>query len=364
MEQAIDFGNSLDWLGKGAESAAETPAQADDKAPLATEAGEEKTAETPVDVKAEDATETVLPVSTVVDDLGGEDAARQFIPLIRAIESVDAEPEKQGENIQGALLKILTPDQFGALTWAQYDKYGELMASQYLEDHPEFAEKLGLVKADAVQTPKATASDYDDDLIEPELEELSPREKALQAQLDATNARLNQIQSQIQNKDTQTEQAKQAEAQQAVKIAAEKAMFGTVVDENFSKLEGWTEEEQQRVLKIAFAGFNADQAGVDQYKKGLEYQKTQQALLAGWQVKARNTFANHLKDAIELVDSKRAKTATATAPVPPRRQEISTTTPTKEATQPEGQGNGKFFDSSDLMRRVNERLRSQGASPR
>lgn len=362
MDQAIDFGNSLDWLGKGSEPAAETPAQADDKAPLATEAGEgEKPAETPADIKVEDATETTLPVSTVVDELGGEDAARQFIPLIRAIESVDVEPEKLGENLQSAILKILTPDQFGALTWAQYDKYGEIMASQYIEEHPEFAQKLGLVKADAVPA-KTAVSDYDDDLIEPETEELSPREAAMKAELDAIKQQLGQI----QQKDARTEQEKKQQTEQeqyqTVKATAEKAMFGTVIDENFGKLEGWTDDELQRTMKIAFAAFNADQTAVDQYKKGLEYQKTQQALLAGWQVKAKNTFANHLKDAIELVDSKRTKTATATAPVPPKRQEISSTTPTKEATQPQGDGTTKFFDARDLMTRVQERLRSQGAT--
>mgnify|MGYP001012855702 CR=1 FL=1 len=349
MLEGIDLGSNLDWLGAKEASASESVAEPE------TPVEEKPTEETP---KAKEPTTPVEsetpadepPLIPLVEDLGGEDGARQLIPLVQALQDVNGTSQELGQKIEGALSKILTPDQMVDLVWAHYDKYGELMAEQYLQEHPEFAAKLGLVKA---ESEDQTNDDLFDD------DELSPREQRLQAQVEQLNAKFAQMEQ--QKAATQAEQA-QASQQQIV-VEAEKAMFGSVVDKAFGQLVDWSDTEIQKAVRLAFAEFNQDQDAVQLYQKGVKYQQTKQDLLKASQVKASAKFGAYLAEAIEMVDAKRTKAATpAGSPIPPKRQEIDSTT--RSETQPLANTNGttNLFDKNALMRAVEERLRTKSAS--
>lgn len=359
MENAtnVDFGNSLDWLGST------EPVVADDAAP---EVETAEVAELPAGETLKPAEDAATPVAEsiadepplipLVDDLGGEDGARQLIPLVRAIQTTDATPEVLGGKLHDALIKILTPDQFSALTWQQYDKYGELMAEQFLADNPRWAEEKGYVKADSEQEDYLLLPDDDEDL--------SPREQAMQARLAKMEAQFQQL----QQKDSQTEAQKQQVTQQQIVAEAERAMMGGVVDSTFAKLEGWEEADMQKALRLAFAEFNQDAKAVEQYKLGVQYQQTKQPVLAASQRKASAAFAGYLAEAVEMVDAKRTKAIKATTPpIPPGRVEIDSTTKpgaSGTVTQPaSGEGKGPF-DPNMLMKAVQERLLTRAASPR
>lgn len=353
----VDFGNSLDWLGRT------EPVMTDEAEPevKAAEAAELPAGEAlkPAEDVATPVAEPIAdepPLIPLVDDLGGEDGARQLIPLVRAIQTTDAEPEVLGEKLQDALLKILTPDQFSALTWQQYAKYGELMAEQYLADNPQWAEEKGYVKADFEQEDYLLSPDDDEDL--------SPRERAMQARLATIEAQFQQL----QQKDSQTEAQKQQASQQQIIADAERAMMGGVVDQTFAKLEGWEEADLQKVLRMAFAEFNQDAKALEQYKLGVQYQQTKQPVLAASQRKASAAFAGYLAEAVEMVDAKRTKAVkAATPPIPPGRAEIDSATKpgaSGTVTQPaSADGNGPF-DPKMLMKAVQERLLTRAASPR
>jgi len=353
----VDFGNSLDWLGRT------EPVMTDEAEPevKAAEAAELPAGEAlkPAEDVATPVAEPIAdepPLIPLVDDLGGEDGARQLIPLVRAIQTTDAEPEVLGEKLQDALLKILTPDQFSALTWRQYARYGELMAEQYLADNPKWAEEKGYVKADSEQEDYLLSPDDDEDL--------SPRERAMQARLATIEAQFQQL----QQKDSQTEAQKQQASQQQIIADAERAMMGGVVDQTFAKLEGWEEADLQKVLRMAFAEFNQDAKALEQYKLGVQYQQTKQPVLAASQRKASAAFAEYLAEAVEMVDAKRTKAVkAATPPIPPGRAEIDSATKpgaSGTVTQPaSADGNGPF-DPKMLMKAVQERLLTRAASPR
>lgn len=353
----VDFGNSLDWLGRT------EPVMTDEAEPevKAAEAAELPAGEAlkPAEDVATPVAEPIAdepPLIPLVDDLGGEDGARQLIPLVRAIQTTDAESEVLGEKLQDALLKILTPDQFSALTWQQYAKYGELMAEQYLADNPKWAEEKGYVKADFEQEDYLLSPDDDEDL--------SPRERAMQARLATIEAQFQQL----QQKDSQTEAQKQQASQQQIIADAERAMMGGVVDQTFAKLEGWEEADLQKVLRMAFAEFNQDAKALEQYKLGVQYQQTKQPVLAASQRKASAAFAGYLAEAVEMVDAKRTKAVkAATPPIPPGRAEIDSATKpgaSGTVTQPaSADGNGPF-DPKMLMKAVQERLLTRAASPR
>jgi len=349
MLEGIDFGTNLDWLGAkeapASESVAEPETPVDEKPAAEIPKAEEPTMPVEPETPADEP-----PLIPLVEDLGGEDGARQLIPLVQALQDVNGTSQELGQKIEGALSKILTPDQMVDLVWAHYDKYGELMAEQYLQEHPEFADKLGLVKAES-------EDQANDDLFDDE--ELSPREQKLQAQVEQLNARFAQMEQ--QKAATQAEQA-QASQQQIV-VTAEKAMFGTVVDKTFGQLEGWSDAEMQKAVRVAFAEFNQDEDAVQFYQKGVKYQETKQDLLKASQVKASAKFATYLADAIEMVDAKRTKAAKpAESPIPPKRQEIDSTT--RSETQPPANINGatSLFDKGALMKAVEERLRTKSAS--
>lgn len=353
----VDFGSSLDWLGST------EPVVTDEAVP---EVKAAEAAELPAGEALKPAEDMVTPVAEsiadepplipLVDDLGGEDGARQLIPLVRAIQTTDAEPEVLGEKLQDALLKILTPDQFSALTWRQYDKYGELMAEQFLADNPKWAEEKGYVKADFEQEDYLLSPDDDEDL--------SPREQAMQARLAKMEAQFQQL----QQKDSQTEAQKLQASQQEVVAEAERAMMGAVVDQAFAKLEGWEEADMQKALRLAFAEFNQDPKAIEQYKLGVQYQQTKQPVLAVSQRKASAAFAGYLAEAVEMVDARRTKAVKAATPsIPPMRREIDSTTKpgaSGTVTQPAlGDGKGPF-DPNMLMKAVQERLMTRAASPR
>ncbi len=353
----VDFGSSLDWLGSTEPVVTESAVEEVKAAEVAElPAGETlKPAEDVATPVAEPIADEPLLIP-LVDDLGGVDGARQLIPLVRAIQTTDAEPEVLGEKLQDALLKILTPDQFSALTWRQYDKYGELMAEQFLADNPKWAEEKGYVKADSEQEDYLLAPDDDEDL--------SPREQALQARLAKMETQLQQF----QQKDSQTEAQKQQVSQQQVVAEAERAMMGAVVDRTFTALEGWEEADMQKALRLAFAEFNQDPEAVEQYKLGVQYQQTKQPVLAASQRKASAAFAGYLAEAVEMVDARRTKAAKVTTPpIPPGRTEIdSTTKPGASGTlTQQASTNGKGpFDPNMLMKAVQERLLTRAASPR
>lgn len=352
----LNFGNSLDWLGR-TESVVTDEAVPEVKAAEVAELPAGETLKPAEDV----ATQVAEPIADepplipLVDDLGGEDGARQLIPLVRAIQTTETEPEVLGEKLQDALLKILTPDQFSALTWRQYDKYGELMAEQFLADNPKWAEGKGYVKAD---------SEQEDYLLAPDDEDLSPREQALQARL----AKMETQFQQLQQKDSQTEAQKQQVSQQQVVAEAERAMMGAVVDRTFTALEGWEEADMQKALRLAFAEFNQDPKAVEQYKLGVQYQQTKQPVLAASQLKASKAFAGYLAEAVEMVDARRTKAAKVTTPpIPPARTEIDSTTKpgaSGTVTQPASTDGKGPFDPSMLMKAVQERLLTRAASPR
>jgi hypothetical protein len=177
-----------------------------------------------------------------------------------------------------------------------------------------------LVKAEA-------ESQTDDDLFD-EDEELSPREQKLRAELEQLKGQV----ALVQQRSQQTEAQKLQAAQATVTRDAEQAMFGTVVDRTFQQLEGWTEPEMQKAVRLAFAEFNQDAEARTLYQKGVKYQETKQDLLKISQVKASQKFAAYLAEAVELVDAKRAQAKPA-EPLPPKRAEIGSTT-TTQSTAP------------------------------
>ena len=237
----IDFGNSLDWVqGKVDPVLTEetgTPDEIKEDAPLVVEPVKPETPATP-DEPEEIADES--PVIPLVDDLGGEDGARQLIPLVQVLQDVESDEKSLGQKIESALAKMMTPDQMFSLVWTHYDKYGKFMAEQYVQEHPEFVTELGLVKAEA-------ESQTDDDLFD-EDEELSPREQKLRAELEQLKGQVALVQQQSQ----QTEAQKLQAAQATITRDAEQAMFGTVVDRTFQQLEGWTEPEMQKAVRLSY----------------------------------------------------------------------------------------------------------------
>ena len=348
----IDFGNSLDWVqGKVDPVLTEetgTPDEVKEDAPLVVEPVKPETSATP-DEPEKNADEP--PAIPLVDDLGGEDGARQLIPLVQVLQDVESDEKSLGQKIESALAKMMTPDQMFSLVWAHYDKYGKFLAEQYVQEHPEFVTELGLVKAEA-------ESQTDDDLFD-EDEELSPREQKLRAELEQLKGQVALVQQQNQQTETQKQQAAQA----TVTRDAEQAMFGTVVDRTFQQLEGWTEPEMQKAVRLAFAEFNQDAEARALYQKGVKYQETKQDLLKISQVKASQKFATYLAEAVELVDAKRAQAKPA-EPLPPKRAEIGSTTTTQSTAPATESDDGNLFDKARLLAAVENRLRQKAANSR
>ena len=364
----IDLGNAFDWLGKSevpADTATtETAQTADDKAPLDAETAEESKPETKVESESPKTEETPTDESPalpqIVDDLGGEDAARQFIPLVRAIQEVAEETDERviGTKLDDAIRGLLTPEQYSQFSFKLYDKYGQFFTEQFLADNPDWLKQQGYAKASGSDDESS-----DDDLFD-DTETESPQIKQLQAQLAQQQTEINNLRSKTQA--VEAEKAQQSEVQ--VVEAAKTAMLGSVVDRVFADM-GWETAEIQQAARLALANFQNDGEAVKAFRQGVEYQKTQQALLKGSQVKASKAFERYLAEAIEFVDSKRTKALGKKEPVPPARKEILSTTPgANNSQQPNSQQNGANgnnpFDPNMLMRAVEERLRSKGAAAR
>jgi len=361
---ALTDNDSFAWLGTGNAAVVEDPPVAEvtptPEQPVTPEAEPAPAAKAPAveteTPKIEDPTDIPVQVTQLVDDLGGEESARQMIPLVRAIQEAaidpDITPEKLGAHIDGALAKILDKDQYAAMAWRTYDKYGELMAEQYMADHPEFLQKFIPAK------PEAPAAEIVDDYEEDEPVQTgkpSARELALEAQLNQANERLGKLEQRLGETDAQ----KAARSEQEIVSAARDAMFGTVVNNTFKDL-GWADTDVNRAVKLAVSDFNDDQEAVKAYKQGVQYQKTQQPALRLGQVKASSAFATHLKNAIEIVGIERQRRG-ATPPVPPARKEISTTAPVVEAKQEQQSEVVNPFAAQDLLTAVRQRLAAKAA---
>lgn len=313
--------------------------------------------EKPVTGTAEAEADNPPPIPQIVDDLGGEESARQFIPLVRLLQDDSIKPEEFGQKLDEALSKILTTDQASSVVWAYFDKFGSVLAEQYAEEKPNWvaaqAEKLGYTK-----TENESADDDEEETVD--LEDMSPRERRL-------HERLQQLEAEATARKQQEQQSKQQQAQQSqqeVYEAAKSAMLGSVVDNVFEQdgLKDWPQEEIQRTVRIAITEFQANPEAVKNFNLGVRYQQTGQVALASAQVKARTAFQKCLGEAISLVDAKRAQTGAKTAPVMPRRTEIidTTTTPAQQQQQqPQSVGDGiGLFDPQKLMKAVSERLAS------
>lgn len=351
MADGIDFGNALDWVNPGNSAAVEEDieaAEAESKEAVA-ESPEEKLAQTVEPEAKQEPVDDSPAIPAFVEDLGGEDGARQLIPLAQAIRDAEGSPEQIGTALYDALKKVFTPDQLGALTWKQYENFGELFAEQFLEEHPEFAEKRGYVKAE--QEDYIAELDGDEDL--------SPREKQLQQRLAALEGKY----AELQQKDSTSAQQSEQAQQQQIQVAAEQAMFGTVVDKAFEKLEGWTDAETKEAVQIALAMFGRDQEAVKHYQGGLRYQATQQPILKVEQAKASAKFAAHLAKAIKVVGAD--KTPVQQATVLPIKKEFGSTTKQGSvnndppAVSPKKEN---FFDPNTLMEAVNKRLTNGAAN--
>lgn len=358
----IDLGNALDWMNKGqqvAEPITEDPVQSSEPVekpatpPIQTETVETEakpdatTTETPADKP---------PLPPIVEELGGEDGVRQFLPLARALrESATLSDEEASKAVFEAIQKTLSPDQLNGVLWEQYDRYGELFAKQYIEENANFLEELGYVKPEAETSDD---DDFDDD-------DLSPREQRLKAERDEATKRAQELE-QSQNQNQQQSAKQQAEA---VRANAEAQMFGTVVNKAFEQLE-WSEADAKRAYQIAVREFNGDPEAVKLYQAGLRYHQTQQPVLRVDAEKASAKFSQYLSEAIAFVEMRNgtAKPAEKKAPIPPTRQEFSSTTkPGGQALDPApvavpSDKPTKFFDANDLLTRVQQGLNNRSAA--
>lgn len=361
----IDLGTSFGWLGGQTSNTAtaETTQAADNQTPLETENAEADSSQQPetksVETetpKTEETSADSAQVPQIVDDLGGEDAARQLIPLVRAIQDVARETDETaiGIKLDDAVQKILTDDQYSQLAFRLYDKYGKVFVEQYLSDNPNWLKEQGFVKADA------EAFDDDDLTVDDDDEYQPPIVKNLQAQLAQQRAELEALKAK-----TQTVEAEKAQASEVQIVeAAKTVMLGSVVDRVFEGMN-WQLPDVERAAKLALVSFQNDPEAIKQFQLGVEYQRTQQAVLKSSQIKAQKKFEGYLAEAIEFVDAKRTKMAAATAPVAPARKEISTTTPgSNNSQQPNQQKSGNLFDPNVLMEAVQSRLRTAGAAGR
>jgi hypothetical protein len=359
--------SAFGWLGSqnAVEGAAETPAAT---ALPETPAVETETPAVEIPKIEDQATPVVedaladKPIQVqIVEDLGGEESARQFLPLVRAIQEAAIDPtitpEKLGQNLDDALAKILDKDQYAAVAWRTYDKYGSLMAEQYLSEHPELATQMGFVKASDV--PAKPAESVDDE-YEPDEPVQTGKPSARELQLEAQLNQLTQTVGQLQQKLGQTDAQRAEQSQQQIKAAAESEMFGTVVNSTFEKL-GWEDEDAKRAVKLAFNDFREDPEAVKAYNQGLKYQQTQQAALRVGQMKAKQAFAGHLKNAIEIVGIQRTQRGAAKTPISPARQEIASTEPVVDAKQQSQGAVVNPFAAADLLTAVRQRVAARTA---
>ena len=92
-ELGIDFGSSLDWMNQPAKPESQATEPDADKIAVDAPAAEVPKVEEPVTPVEPETPVDEPPLIPLVEDLGGEDGARQLIPLVQALQDVDAKPE-------------------------------------------------------------------------------------------------------------------------------------------------------------------------------------------------------------------------------------------------------------------------------
>jgi hypothetical protein len=303
------------------------------------------------------APEDLTPYRELVDNLGGLDGARQFDQLYKALLNPSQDFGEIGQGINKALQQLLGGEHYGALAMALHGEFGELLAEQFIADHPEWLQGkvAGLKPAEAQTQTQADDDDYGDTGQPPEggtTNAMTPREKELTDRLAQVEGRLNEM-----------NQAREQTAEQRFKAGVEKEVFGSVVDKTFAQLEGWEDAEMQQVVRHAMSEFSYDQKAKEAFTGAANYMRTKQPLLASQVVKAQNAFQQHLKNAMELVDLKRQAARKAAAPVEPERKEFAPGAPAQPDTrqQPTNrEQNAQFWNVNDLTSAVQRRLQERG----
>lgn len=351
MSDALDLelGNELDWL-KGSAQSIEEGEQPGEK-PAAGQLAETLTTVKPVETPAQTAVEPEkpsdepLPIPEYVENLGGEDGARHFIPLANALREASGEDDQDGKILMEALKKTLTPDQFGAVLFAQYNQFGELFVKQMIEEKPEYFAQFGFVKA---EPEDAFDDDFDDD-------DLSPRERKLAEQLKQQGE---QIQALLQDRQKTVEQSQEV-SQATIVENARAEMFGTVISKAEAQLKDWPTEDVTKAVNIAMGIFSQDAKAIEAYNNGIRYHRTNEPVLKADVSRAKAAFSKCFADGIAVVQAQRGQTPTTKPPVEPTRREFNSTTTAAS------QGNdrpavtvepGKLFDARTLMDRVDQRL--------
>lgn len=352
----------VDWLDKPA--TAETPVETETPTAEDIAAAAEDKPATVVSPPAETTDKLdeppAIPVSQkIVEDLGGEDAARQLLPLVRVLQEVDPENQQEaGKKLADGVRAVMDDTQWAAFLWDNFNNFGQIFTEQYLAENPNFLKEKGFVPA----TTTPVDDDQPDDPYAEEDDTLSPKEKALEARLNAAEARL----AELTGKEKLTEEQKRQQAEEAtreqVRSKANQAVFGDVVNKAFEEL-GWDDEEARNAFDLAMAKFQRDAGAQEAYQKSVRYHATGNKLLAGFQVTAKTTFAKYLDSAIKTVGAGRTATAVAKTPIPPGREEITSTAPGMN-TATEGSNNGNLFtvDPNALLAAVENRLRSSRAA--
>lgn len=304
------------------------------------------------------APEDLTPYRELVDNLGGLEGVRQFDPLYKALLNPSQDFGEMGQGINTALKQLLGGDHYGALAMALHGEFGELLAEQFIADHPEWLQGQ-FERINGGQRQQQPSED--DDFGEPDQsiaqgqqqqQQMTPREKELTDRLAQVEGRLNEM-----------NQAREQTAEQRFRASVEKEVFGTIVDKTFAQLEGWEDAEMQQVVRLAMSEFSYDQKAKEAFAGADKYLRTKQPLLATQLVKAQNAFQQHLKDAMELVDLKRQAARKAAAPVEPKRKEFGATAPTQPDTRQPAttrEQNAQFWNVDDLVGAVNRRLQSRG----
>lgn len=354
MSDALDLelGDSLSWL-KGSAPTEETESGEQlSQQPAAEQLVEAPATEKPVETPAqpvvaepEKPSDEPLPIPEYVENLGGEDGARHFIPLANALREASGENDQDGKTLMDALKKTLTPDQFGAVLFAQYDQFGELFVKQMIEEKPEYFAQFGFVKA---EPEGAVDDDFEDD-------DLSPREQKLAAQLKQQGE---QIQALLQDRQKSTQQSEET-SQAAIVESARAEMFGTVISKAEAQLKDWPTEDVTKAVNIAMGIFSQDQKAVEAYNNGIRYHRTNEAVLKADVSRAKAAFSKCFADGIAVVQAQRGQTPAAKPPVEPTRREFNSTTTAASQSNDRPAVTvepGKLFDARTLMDRVDQRL--------
>lgn len=309
------------------------------------------------------APEDLTPYRELVDNLGGLEGVRQFDPLYKALLNPSQDFGEIGQGLNKALKELLGGDHYGALAMALHGEFGELLAEQFIADHPEWIqaqfERINGGQRQQQQQP-ADDDDYGDPDSSPaqgqQQQQMTPREKELTDRLAQVEGRLNEM-----------NRTSEQTAEQRFRASVEKQVFGTIVDQTFGQLEGWDEAEMQQVVRMAMSEFSFDKNAKDAFAGADKYLRTKQPLLASQLVKAQNAFKAHMKNAMELVDLKRQAARKAAAPIPPERKEFGSDAPGEPDTRQPAtnrEQNAQFWDVNQLLGAVNKRLAERGAPAR